>query len=213
MLELSFAVEGARAMPHAASPQLVLDVSLRTAPEQRIESVLLRCAVRIETATRAHDAEEQKRLAGLFGPPEQWSRSARSLLWAQLTCVVPAFERRTECEIALPCSFDLAAAASAYIQRLGDGTVPISVQFSGTVFHRGPQGLQAEPIPWNREASYALPVALFQSVIDRHFPGSGVLALRRDLYHRLDRYRVEHGLPSWEHAVERVLDDESESKS
>ena len=212
MPELTFAVLGARALPHAASPQLALDVALH-APAARIESVLLRCAVRIETAARAHDADERARLGGLFGPPEQWSRSARSLLWAQLTCVVPAFEERTQCELPLPCSFDLAAAGSAYLQRIGDGTVPLSVQFSGTVFHCGERGLQAEPIPWHREAAFALPVALFRSVIEQHFPGNGVLALRHDLYHRLDRYRVEHGLPSWEHALERLLaGSEAEAK-
>ena len=43
-------------------------------------------------------------------------------------------------------------------------------------------------------------------MIDQHFPGAGVLALRRDLYQRLDRYRVEHGLASWELAVERLLE-------
>jgi hypothetical protein len=205
MAELRFAIEGARAVPLAASPQLALDVSLRSVPARRIESVLLRCAVRLETAARAHDSAEQARLAGLFGPPEQWSRSSRSLLWAQTTCVLSSFVESARCELLLPCSYDLAAAASAYLQRVHDGIVPISAQFSGTVFHRTQAGLQVEPIAWDREAGFQLPVALFHAVIDQHFPDTGVLGLRRDLYQRLDRYRVARGLPSWEHAVEELL--------
>jgi hypothetical protein len=205
MAELRFTVEGARAVPLAASPQIALDVALQCVPARRIESVLLRCTVRIETAARAHDRAEQERLAGLFGPPEQWSRSARSLLWAQATCVLSGFETSTRCELLLPCSYDLAAAASAYLQRVHDGVVPISAQFSGSVFHRTDGGLQVEPIAWDREASFQLPVALFHTVIEQHFPNAGVLGLRRDLYQRLDRYRIARGLPDWERAVEQLL--------
>jgi hypothetical protein len=204
MPELRFRVASATALEHAASPLIELGIELRAVPEQRIESVLLRCAVRIDVA-RAGAQADPARLRELFGPKDAWSRSSRSLLWTQATVIAPAFDGVAQLAVQLPCSYDLAAAASKYLQGVREGEVPITVQFSGTVFYREGESLQAAPIAWDREASFVLPAALFHAVIEQHFPNAGVLALRRDVYDRLDSYRIAHGLPSWEHAVERLL--------
>lgn len=205
MPELRFRIASAVALEHAASPLIALAIELSTQPAQRIESVLLRCAVRIEVGARPPAEADRGRLRELFGPPSAWSRAARSLLWAQAIAIAPAFEGSTQVEVQLPCSYDLAAAASKYLLGLRDGEVPITAQLSGTVFHRERDQLQVAPIPWDREASFALPAALFHQVLEQHFPNAGVLALRRDVYDRLDQYRIARGLPSWEHAVESLL--------
>src|SRR6185436_18028358 len=127
-----------------------------------------------------HGQGERARMKELFGGADLWSRSPKSLLWTQATVLVPGFSGSADVEVPLPCSYDLAVAASKYLHGLTDGDVPITVQPSGTVFYRTPGGLQVAQIPWDREAPFRLPVALWREVIDHHFPNSAVLPLRRD---------------------------------
>jgi hypothetical protein len=61
-------------------------------------------------------------------------------------------------------------------------------------------------IPWDREAAFRVPLAVWQQVMDEHFPNSAVVSVRRDLFERVERYRREHGLLRWEQAVARLLD-------
>ena len=41
--------------------------------------------------------------------------------------------------------------------------------------------------------------------MDHYYPNSAWLCLRKDVFDRIDRYRVEHGLATWERAMERLL--------
>jgi len=66
--ELSFKVRDAELVPFAASPQLALNLEVTcTTPAARVESILLRCAVRIQAGARKHQAQERARLTDLFG--------------------------------------------------------------------------------------------------------------------------------------------------
>ena len=69
------------------------------------------------------------------------------------------------------------------------------------------------PISWDKEARFRLPVKLWQEPDGRiHYPNSAWLHLRRDVFDRLYRYKVERGFPTWEQTVERLLlaaDDEA----
>ena len=67
-------------------------------------------------------------------------------------------------------------------------------------------------IGWDREAEYALPVSVWRETMDRYFPGSAWLRLDRDTFDRLYAYRARHALPSWEHALDRLLDAEGGRK-
>lgn len=203
MAELRFAITGAAPIAFAASPQLGLDVRIDS--DAAVESVLLRTSVRIEAGARATTPVEDARLKELFGVRAHWSRGSRSLLWAQVASVVSAFSASASLSIALPCSYDLAAIASKYLRALDGGKVLLRAQFSGTVFSRGDHGLSAMPIPLDREAEHALPVQTWLDVVDEHFHGSAVLAMRRDLYDRLDRLRIERGHASWDQMVEALL--------
>lgn len=206
MPEVSFRTLAAEAVSFAASPSIALQIAVRAAPaEQRVDSILLRCAVRIEAGKRRHDARERRRLDELFGGESLWARSHKSLLWTNATVVVPGFEESATFTLELPCSYDLASAAAKYLHGLEGGDVPITVQFSGTLFYPTPAGLQIAQIPWDREAPFELPVALFSRVIDAHFPNAAILSLRRDVFERLNQYRRAQGLLAWEDAVERLL--------
>ena len=206
MLDLAFEVLGAEGCTHSASPQINLRVAITARPAtQAIDSILLRSIVRIQAGSRSHSPEERARLKELFGDESLWGRGSHSLIWAQATTVVSRFQGSTEVEVTLPCSYDLAATASKYLRAVHSGHVPVTVQLSGTVFYATGAGLQVTQIPWNQEATHALPVPLFRQAIEQHFPDAGVLSLRHDLFARLDRYRVAHGLATWDRAIEQLL--------
>jgi hypothetical protein len=126
-------------------------------------------------------------------------------LWALSTSFVPVFEGEISVDVVVPCSFDFAAQAARYLHALSEGEVPITVQFGGTVFHRTESGLGAAPIPWDREASFRVPVALVRRVVDEHFPGAAVLGVERNVFERLDDYRRDRGLRTLGEAIDRLL--------
>ena len=150
---------------------------------------------------------DQGRLVELFGAPAEWSRSLQSLLWTHATVQVPPFTGTTRVALPVACTYDLEVAAAKYFQALEDGDVPLEFLFSGSVFDLGETGgLRVRRIPWDAEAEFRLPVRLWRETMDRHFPGSAWLRLRQDAYARLVAYKARHALPTWEHAIEALLD-------
>ena len=102
--------------------------------------------------------------------------------------------------------FPAAVAATKYFHALASGEIPLCVLFSGTVFYNGVNdALQVAQIPWDREANYRLPVSIWKQMMDTHYPNSAWLCLRRDAFERLYQYKVRHGIPTWEEAIERAL--------
>jgi hypothetical protein len=69
---LNFAVIGARPDPSALAPTLRVTLRITTAPQQQVQSILLRCQIRIEPERRRYDADEQARLLDVFGEPARW---------------------------------------------------------------------------------------------------------------------------------------------
>ena len=107
----------------------------------------------------------------------------------------------------MPCTYDFNVAATKYFYALSDGEVPITLLFSGTVFYAAADGaLQVDQIPWEKEATFRLPVKTWQEMMDLYYPNSAWLRLYRDTFDRLHRYKIRHGLPTWEQALERLLD-------
>ena len=212
MPELTFRVSGAHAIRAAAAPTIGLQLEISSTPErQPIQTVVLNCQIQIEAARRRYAAGEQARLRNLFGDPERWADTVRSLLWTNLTAVVPAFTGSTRTELAVPCTFDLSVAAASYFHAVEGGAVPIILLFSGTTFYRNADGLlQAAPISWNTEARYALPAGIWQECIDLHHPNTAWLGLRRDVFERLYDFKVKHGLATFDEAVERMVEHASE---
>jgi hypothetical protein len=78
--------------------------------------------------------------------------------------------------------------------------------FSGTIFYGSLESpLQVAPISWEQEARYKLPVQMWREMMDTYYPNSVWINLHRDAFERLYQYKIEHGIPTWEQALERVL--------
>lgn len=203
MPDLAFRIESAAVVPFAASPTLgfALRVTNRPAHEV-IHTVVLRCQVQLDVARRPYSAAEQDRLRDLFGESDRWQTTVRSMLWTHVSASVPGFVGERTIELTVPCTFDFNIAATKYFYGLDDGDVPITFLFSGSVFYENDAGtLQVTPIPWDREAPYRLPVRTWRAVIDQYYPNVAWLALERDAFDRLYRYKQDRGLPTWEQAV------------
>ncbi|MGI8918510.1 MAG: DUF6084 family protein [Pyrinomonadaceae bacterium] len=207
MPNLDFQVEAAEAVAFAASPQLAFKLRITNAnAEESIQSIALRCQIQIQATQRKYAIEEQKRLLDLFGVPERWSRTLRSMLWTHATVMVPPFLGSTVVELPVPCTFDFNVAATKYFAALESGEVPLELMFSGTVFYQPAElGLQVEQIPWDRETKYRLPVSVWREMMDLYYPNSAWLCLRRDVFERLSQYKMDHGIPTWEQTLESLM--------
>lgn len=213
MPDLSLQVEGAEAVPFAASPLLNLKLRITNADAaEPIQTIALRCQIQLEVTRRRYSSEEQERLHDLFGEPERWGQTLRTMLWTHASIIVPPFVGSTVVELPLPCTFDFNIAATKYFAGLEDGEIPLFLLFSGTVFFEADDGaLQVAQIPWDREAKYRLPVAVWQQMMDNYYPNSAWLSVRRDIFDRLHQYKRQHGIPTWEQALERLLNAEQET--
>ncbi len=213
MPELSFQVEGAEATPNAATPLITFKVRATDAEMQPIHSIALRVQVQIEPVRRLYSATEQEHLKELFGEPERWSKSVRPLLWTNTNVNVPGFDGSSVFGVPVPCTFDFNVAVTKYIYGLDAGEIPVTLLFSGTIFHAGRMGLQIAQIPWDREANYRIPVHLWREMMDFYYPNTSWLCLRRDVFEKLYSFKTQHGIPTWEQALERILAQSEEVKS
>lgn len=207
MPELRFQVENAWVTANAATPQLSFRVRITNAEQQSIHSIALRVQVQIEPVRRRYSEEEKIKLRELFGEPEQWSKSLQPLVWIIANVNVPAFKRDIVVDIPIPCTFDFNVAMTKYIYGLEEGELPVSLLFSGTIFYAGPaMGLQVAQIPWDREASYRLPIQVWKEMMDRYYPNTAFLSLRRDVLDRLYEFKLHNRIATWEQVFERMLE-------
>lgn len=215
MPELHFKIEGAEAVPHAATPLIAVKLRITNFPAAEIiHAVTLRCQVQIEPAKRRYVANEQEKLLDLFGTPERWARTVKPLLWMNTSVAVPRFTGELLVDLELPCTFDFNVAATKYFHALEAGDIPVAVMFSGTLFYEGPESsLQISQVPWDRECSFRLPVSVWKEMMEMHHPNSAWLCLRRDTFEQLYNYKVRHGLPTWEQAITKALAGEITSTS
>jgi Family of unknown function (DUF6084) len=203
---LSFAVEGAAPLAHAAAPTLVFTIAIEEAAGLPVRFVQLDVQVQIAARRRAYDAEAHERLFELFGPVAGWGATLRTLLWTRTTLVVPPFTGATAVELPIPCSYDMEVLASKYFDALRDGAVPLELLFSGTVFYTAPDGrLQIGRISWEQEAGYALPVAVWRETMERHFPGAAWVRLDKERFDRLAAFKARNALATWEDAIDALL--------
>jgi hypothetical protein len=207
MPDLQFQIEGAEAVAYSAAPLLLLKLRISNLTEgEPLHTLMLKCQVQIEPAKRRYILPEQEKLADLFGEPSRWSKTVKPLHWMNTSVTVPGFSGSTVVGVELPCTFDFNVAATKYFHALDDGEIPLCVMFSGTAFYEGQSGaLQVAQIPWDREAYFRLPVAVWKQMMDAHFPNSAWLSLRRDVFEQLYEYKMRHGLPTWEQAITRML--------
>ncbi|MFJ9024807.1 DUF6084 family protein [Streptomyces sp. NPDC102259] len=206
MTEFSFACTGVRADRYAAGPTLVFRLRVTAADDARVHALALRCQIRIEPARRGYEPAEADGLADLFGERSRWGSTLLPVQFAQISLMVPGFTGETEADLVVPCTYDMDIAASRYLDALTSGEVPLLMLFSGTAF-TGEGGFRVEPVPWDREAAFRMPVETWREMVEQHFPGCGWIRLPRDTMNALLAYRSRRALPSWDATLKALLDD------
>lgn len=215
MPELNIQVESASVAPYATAPALAFKLRVTNQPAtELIHTIVLRCQIQLEVTRRTYTPEEKKRMQDIFGEPERWSRTLRNLLWTHASGVVPEFRDTTLVDLHVPCTFDFNVAATKYFAGLDAGEVPLTFMFSGTVFYAEADGLlQVAPISWQVEAKFRLPVKVWRDMMEAYYPNSAWLCLRRDVFDRLNQYKTEHGIPTWEALIESLIPASGVSQS
>jgi hypothetical protein len=203
--DLTFGCLGVRPDPYAAVPTLVFRLRVSETGGRAVNSIALRCQLRIEPHRRTYSEAETPLLADLFGTPDRWGDTLKPLQLAMVAVMVPGFTGATEFDLPVPCSYDLEVAASKYFASLEDGEIPLLLLFSGTVFVRTPTGFAVDQVPWTSETRQRVPVAVWREVMDRYFPGSGWLRLRRETLAELQRHKADKALPGWDDVVADLL--------
>jgi hypothetical protein len=212
--DLNFEVEKAEPLLHAAAPQLAFKLRIRLAESAQpaaIESILLRCQIRIEPTRRRYTGEDPQRLVDLFGEPDRWRQTMRSMLWTHAQVIVLPFVGTTVVDLPVPCTYDFNVAATKYFAALQEGDVPLCLLFSGTVFYQADDGrLQVAPISWDKQADFRLPVSVWRQMMDHYYPNTVWLGVPKEVFDRLAHYRSQHGLPTWQQALENLLASQRE---
>ncbi|HEX4412047.1 MAG TPA: DUF6084 family protein [Lacipirellulaceae bacterium] len=211
--DLDFAIAEAHTVTYAAVPQLAFTLRVTQKPGAylaHIQSVMLRCQIRINPLKRRYDSRAEEQLHDLFGQPDRWSQTMRSLLWQHTIVNVPAFTDSVEVELPVPCTFDFNIAATKYFHSLSDGEIPLLLLFNGTIFYRGANDeLQTAQIPWEKEASFRLPVEIWRTMMEHYYPNASWLCLQSDVFESLAAYKRRHSLTSWEQAISLLLEHEA----
>jgi hypothetical protein len=206
MTQLEFTVDDILPEPYAVAPHLVAKLRIHETTGEPVHALALRAQVRINAHRRRYSEEEERGLLDLFGPRTRWPDTLKPFLWMHATAMVQGFTGATEVDLVLPCTYDFEVTGVKYLHALRDGTIPLELLFSGTVFARGDTGYAVTQIPWDREATYELPVRRWRALMDHYFPNSGWLRLDRETLDALAHYKAVHGLVTWEQALSMLLD-------
>ncbi len=96
-----------------------------------------------------------------------------------MNVTVPEFAGTTVVSVPVACTFDFNVAAAKYFHALEGGEVPLTFQFSGTVFYPAADGaLQIAQIGWDKEARFRLPAQVWSEMMDLYYPDSAWLRLQ-----------------------------------
>ena len=186
---------GARTVKYAAAPMLTIDLQVSEPAGREVYMVALTIQLMIEPARRRYDDATRERLVELFGAPERWAVTTRSLVWAKLDVLVPAFTGSTTVTVPVACHFDLELAAAKYLHSLPDGEAPLALHFNGMIYYPGEDGgLQMVLIPWSKSIDFRMPVSVWQETIAHYYPGTAWIAVRSQTFEALQREKLERGL-------------------
>jgi hypothetical protein len=212
--DLNFTIEDSEAVEYAVSPHIAFRLSVTNSGRQTVHSIILKCQIQIEAARRSYHPAEQERMSDLFGEPQRWGTTLRSMLWANTTLVVPGFQKNTVVGIQTPCTFDFNVAATKYLAAVEEGDIPLVFFFNGTVFYEGEGSrLQASQISWEKEASYRMPIRVWREMMDACYPNTAWLCLQREAFDTLYDYKLRHGLTTFEEALRHAIGPKAEAES
>ena len=207
--DVDFEVLGARPVKYAAAPMLTLDLQVTESAGAPVYMIALTIQLMIEPARRSYDDATRARLVELFGAPERWAVTTRSLVWAKLDVLVPAFTGTTTVTVPIACHYDLELAAAKYLHSLPDGEAPLALHFNGMIYYPGDDGgLQMALIPWSKSIDFRMPVAVWQETIAHYYPGTAWVAVRADTFEALQREKLARGLATLDACVSELLSDD-----
>jgi hypothetical protein len=206
-IDLDFVVRGARPVKYAAAPMLALDLQISETGGREVYMLALTIQLMIEPARRSYDDTARERLVELFGAPERWAVTTRSLVWAKLDVLVPAFTGTTTVTVPIACHYDLELAAAKYLHSLPDGEAPLALHFNGMIYYPGRDGgLQMVLIPWSKSIDFRMPVSVWQETIAHYYPGTAWIAVRSQTLEALQREKRARGLATLDACVSALLD-------
>jgi Family of unknown function (DUF6084) len=214
MPELEFSVESVSTVSGTLTPVLRFRLRAQEASGSRVDTVALSCQIMIETRRRTYQPREQEALLDLFDRPSRWGDTLKTMLWTHAATMVPGFDQETRFDLDVQCSSDVTVAAGKYFHALESGDVPLTFQFSGTVFYAAEDGsLQISRIAWTKEATFRLPVATWRQMMSEHYPEGTWICIRTDVFDRLHRYKSRRGTPTWDGVFGALLDASEEKVS
>ncbi len=205
MADLIFGCTGVSADRYAATPTLTFSLTISETSGVRVHAIALRCQIRIEPHRRRYTAAEARRLHDLFGDTSRWADTVKPIQLATVTTMVPTFTALTEVDVSVPCTYDLEVASARYLQGLDDGTIPLLLLFSGTVFVDTGGGFSVELVPWSTESSYRMPVSVWRDLVNAHFPGSAWLRCSQETLDSLSDFKAWRALPTWDATLLALL--------
>ncbi|MCL2419429.1 MAG: DUF6084 family protein [Conexibacteraceae bacterium] len=206
--EVEFEALGARPLRWAATPVLELELQVSETTGRRIYMIALTVQLMIDPARRRYDDETRSRLIELFGAPERWSVTTRSLVWCKLDVLVPAFTGQVTVPVPIACSYDMELAAAKYLHSLPDGEAPLALHFNGTIYYEGDDGgLQMVLVPWTKSIDFRMPVSVWRETVDHYYPNTGWVALRSETLEALGRAKLERGLATLDACVRALLEE------
>jgi hypothetical protein len=204
--DLDFTVLGARPVKYAAAPMLALDLQIKETSGRAVYMLALKIQLMIEPARRPYDAATRERLVELFGAPERWAVTTRSLVWSALDVVVPAFTGSTTVTVPIACHYDLELAAAKYLDSLPDGEAPLALHFNGMIYYPGEDGgMQIVLVPWAKSIDFRMPMSVWRQTIDHYYPGTAWVALRSGTLEALQREKRERGMATLDECVADLL--------
>lgn len=206
--DLDFAVLGARPVKYATAPMLTIDVQVSEPDGREVYMVALTIQLMIEPARRRYDDATRERLVELFGAPDRWAVTTRSLVWSKLDVLVPAFTGTTTVTVPIACHYDLELAAAKYLHSLPDGEAPLALHFNGMIYYPGDDGgLQMVLIPWSKSIDFRMPVSVWRETIEHYYPGTAWISVRAQTFEALQKEKLERGLATLDACIADLLED------
>jgi Family of unknown function (DUF6084) len=205
MADLTFDCIGAQADRYAVMPSISMTLRISETSGQRIDAIALRCQIRIEPTRRRYSPAEEQRLKDLFGETTQWADTLKPMQFTNVSTMVAGFRGSTEIQLPVTFSYDLEIGSGRYFASLEAGEIPLLLLFSGTIFSVTDGRLQVQQVPWSKEATYRLPVSVWQEAVDVHFPNSGWIMMSRQTLDELQRFKTRRALPTWDATVSALL--------
>jgi hypothetical protein len=203
--DLAFDVLGVTGEQYSVAPTMTFHLRVIETTGVEVHCLALRTMIRIEPVKRKYTDAEGERIGDLFGDRSRWGDTMKPVQFASASSLVPGFTGATQVDIPIPLTYDFDVSTAKYLHGLDDGEVPFILLFSGTVFVKGESNFTVEQVPWHKETLYRMPVSVWRSAMDAHYPGGGWIRVNKDRIDALQRFKSRHTLTTWDETIDTLL--------